>query len=469
MASAALPELNVAWTLLGQNRFAEAARQAEAVLRRFPDNVSALACHAMAHWKNGGDIAVSIGEMRRAVAAAPEVASIRHNLATLLASNGDIDEAAAQFTEALRIKPDDTLAFYGLTQNKKFREVTELLLSMVKLQADPGLDATRREFVDFGLAKVFDDLGMAEPAMRFAIEANSLVRRPFDVAAEGRSLDELHELARLDAFRRVRESGHPSPAPLLIVGMNRSGTTLVESILSRHPDVLAEGEMAQFHDIEGAGYNRMGPAGRGIGRHEMMLSLSPDWLAVQAENVMRVAAAKARAPFKVMTDKLPENAVRLGLIARLFPHARAIHVRRHPLDVGVSNFFQRYSAGQGFSNRMDWIGIRTRQIADAMALWKQALDMPILDVSYERLVADPEAESRRIIDFAGLEWTDACLEPQQTQRSVLTASQWQVRQPIYQASVARWKKYEPWLGPMIEAMGGFAWIDAEMAETARAD
>jgi hypothetical protein len=140
-----------------------------------------------------------------------------------------------------------------------------------------------------------------------------------------------------------------------------------------------------------------------------------------------------------------------------------IHVRRHPIDAGVSNFFQRFSAGQGFSTRLDWIGARTRQIADSMQIWKTALDLPILDVSYERLVADPETEARRLVAFAGLDWDPACLEPERTQRSVLTASQWQVRQPIYRGSVDRWRRYEPWLGPMIEAMGGFAWIDREVA------
>src|SRR6185503_9565893 len=118
-------------------------------------------------------------------------------------------------------------------------------------------------------------------------------------------------------------------------------------------------------------------------------------------------------PFKVVTDKLPENAVRLGLIRRLFPKARVVHVRRHPLDTGVSNFFQRFSVGQGFSTRLDWIGVRTRQVADSMAIWKQALDMPVLDVWYEHLVADPEVQSRRLVEFAGLEWTDACLAPEQ--------------------------------------------------------
>jgi hypothetical protein len=194
-----------------------------------------------------------------------------------------------------------------------------------------------------------------------------------------------------------------------------------------------------------------------------MLELPAAVLTAEAGAMLGRASARATQPFKVITDKLPENAVRLGLAARLFPRARVIHVRRHPLDTGVSNFFQRFSAGQGYSNRLDWIGVRTRQIADAMGIWRTALDLPILDVSYERLVADPEAETRRMVAFAGLEWTPALLDRDVTRHAVLTASQWQVRQPINAASVARWKRYEPWLGPMIDAMGGMEWIEAEVA------
>jgi len=216
-------------------------------------------------------------------------------------------------------------------------------------------------------------------------------------------------------------------------------------------------------ELEAVAFQRLTNSRRDGGRNAMMLDLDRDWLRAKAEIWMQHVTSRARRPFKIVVDKLPENAVRLGLIRRLFPKARVVHVRRHPLDTGVSNFFQRFSSGQGYSTRLDWIGIRIRQVADSMEVWKQALDLPILDVSYEKLVADPESEARRLVAFAGLDWTDACLTPEKAERSVLTASQWQVRQPINTASVARWTRYEPWLGPMIAAMGGMAWVDKEVA------
>jgi tetratricopeptide (TPR) repeat protein len=420
----------------------------------------------MAYWKVGGEISLSLDEMRRAASLAPDVASIRHNLATLLASAGDIEGSAREFEQALKIKPDDTQAFYGLTQNMKFREVTPRLSAMVDLHGTKLTDE-QRETLAFGLAKAFDDLGDAERAMTYAVEANALVQRPFAVADEDRAVNELRDLERLDVFRRTPRSSHPSKAPLFIVGMNRSGTTLVESILSRHPQVLALGEMGQMVEVEQAAFSQRGRGtSRAFNRHRVALEVDRDWLAARAEALMKRSAARASKPFLVVTDKLPENAVRLGLVSRLFPNGRAIYVRRHPLDAGVSNFFQRFAVGQGYSYRMDWVGKRTRQIADSMAIWKRAIDFPILDVSYERLVADPEGESRRIVEFTGLAWNDACLEPQRTQRSVLTASQWQVRQPVYRSSVGRWKRYERWLGPMIEAMGGMEWVEAEAADAA---
>lgn len=459
-----MPELDRAWALLTQDRAAEAREAAAAILAVHPGNVSALVCHAMANWKAEGDLARSIAEVRRAVTLAPNVASIRHNLASLLASAGDSAGAAEEFEAALRIKPDDAVAFQGLTQNMKFTAESELVRAMAALHDRPDLDKGMREYLAYGLAKVFDDLNQPERAIHYALEANALGARPFDLAGEAAALDELGELARLDAFRHARGSGHPSRAPLFIVGMPRAGTTLVEAILARHPDVLPLGESRQIVDVERAALQRRGQGARRNVRHELALSLDRSWLAAQAEAMASRWQARAGRPFAVMTDKTPENAVRLGLVARLFPRARVIHVRRHPLDTGVSNFFQRFAAGQGFSTRLDWIGRRTRQTADSMAIWKTALDLPVLDVSYERLVAEPEAQSRRLAEFAGLKWTEAMLDPAAADRAILTASVWQVRQPIYRSAVDRWRRYAPWLGPMVEAMGGMAWVDREVAD-----
>jgi hypothetical protein len=449
--------------LLGEGRFVAAEQRAAAFLARHPGNASALACHAMAHWKAGRDIALALDETRRALAVEPKNPAIWHNLATLQASDGDIAGAAASFEQALALKPDDTRAFYGLAQNRRFTGETPLLGAMERLNGRADLGAEAREFLCFGLAKAFDDLGQHEKAMRYCLEANRLASRQWDADFEAQSFDELARLAAADAFRKLPRGGNTTEAPIFIVGMNRSGTTLVETILSRHPAVFAGDEMPDVPAVEAEALARLRGAGFRGGRNAALKHLPADWLDRQGGKILAGIGARAGGPVTRFTDKLPENAVRLGLIARLFPQARIVHVRRHPLDCGVSNLFMRFTQGQGFAFRQDWIGARTRQLAETMALWKQALDLEVLDVSYENLVADPEAETRRLVAFTGLDWHPACLAPERAERSVRTASQWQVRQPVYRGAVGRWRAYEPWLGPMIAAMGGMAWIEAEFA------
>ena len=455
-------QISTAWQLLQANQVEQSQALVDRVLARDPGNVSALACRAMGLWRVGGNQSVVMETMRRAVEAAPDVSALRHNFATILTDYGRLDEASAQYREALRLQPHDTMAFWGFGLNQRFAERSELIERMERLAGNPDLAALQREFLAYGLAKAMDDLGVPEKAFAYALEANRLGERPWDQGYAARLVEETADIARRDGFRACRTSGHPTRRPLFIVGMPRSGTTLVETILSRHPQVLALGESRQIPQAIEAAAPLLTPASDGRRRIVPAGELARDWLTARAEMLVRewqrVAAGRT---VKVVTDKMPDNSLMLGLIQQLFPHARIIYMRRHPLDVGVSIFFQRLGESPSFTTRLEWIGVRTRQVAETMARWKRALDLDILDVSYEALVADPESQIRRILGFAGLDWVPEVLTPEKSQRAVHTASQWQVRQPISSRSVGRWRRYEPWLGPMIGAMGGFDWIDGE--------
>ena len=458
-----LPPLDQAWSLLRQERYPEALVLASKARFDHPDNVSAIACHSLALWNAERDLEGSRSGMLRAVGMNPGDAALRQNFAFMLSEQGDVVGAAQNFEEVLRLSPGNVQSFWGLTGVTKFEEETDLVRSMIGLYDRGPLDPRNRELLAFALAKIFDELGSPERAMGYAQEANRLGARPWDAGHAKRLVEDLASLTQSDAFRAGRGGGHPTRAPLFIVGPLRSGTTLVETILSRHPAVLALGESMQIPEVEAGARQALGLGREATGLPSVAAGLKRDWLKVKAEAMVKSWVSQARGrPFELVTDKLPDNALLLGLIARLFPRARIIHMRRHPLDSGLSNYMQHYGSGQGFSSRLDWSGLRIRQIADSMALWKRSLDLEFLDVSYERLVADPEPEIRRLTAFAGLEWTDAFLRPQDASRAVFTASKWQVRQPIYKSSVSRWKLYEPWLGPMIEAMGGFDWIDREV-------
>lgn len=450
--------IEAAWQLVAARRFEEASQQARQALEREPDNASALACAGMAEWELGHPVTDCIALLQRAVELAPAVGAHRHNLGTLLASMGDMAGAYASFGAALRIRSDDTMAFYAMTQNHRFTEPEPVIDEMLALYGSGMLRRTALEFLCFGLAKVYADMGNRARAMHFCIEANWLADRPYDRARERRRVQALIDIAGSAALPVVAQPVD-GPAPVFIVGMPRSGTTLAEAILARHPAVLALGETPLMGQVE----QELRQAARGS-----LANLNAAMLAPRADQAMHAMAGRSTAATRVVVDKTPDNAFRIGLIAALFPNARIVYMRRHPLDCGLSNLFTRFTAGQGFAFRQADLGERIRQTAEVMAAWKAATPLPILDLSYESLVADPEGQSRRLLDFVGLDWHDACLTPEQDRRQIHTASQWQVRQKINTASVGRFVGYREWLSAMIEAMGGESWVDLETQDQLRA-
>ncbi|MEP7240960.1 MAG: sulfotransferase [Devosia sp.] len=447
--------IDEAWRLLQQNRFPDAIAVLSPVLSHDPENVSAMACVAMASFMSGRDPEGAMKTMERAIALAPEVAILRFNYGMLLAWAGRLEDAAQQFRTALSLRPDDIDAFLQLSLYRRLDGEIELVRAMEAVFERSTIASNDRQRLAFGLAKAFDDLNVPEKAMSYATTGNELTGARWSPRAAEAILVRLRASVAAGEVPHRRASGHPTRAPLFIVGMPRSGTTLIETILSRHPSVRSLGESAQIPDALRA-------AGGSAYQDASLLGPSRDWLKARAELMMR-SWGDGRAA--IVTDKLPDNAFAIGAISQLFPNARFIHVRRHPLDNGISNYFTHFEQGHEFTTRLDWIGSRARQVAEVMELWTRVLPSAILDVHYERLVAEPEIEIRRITDFAGLSWTDDFLTHERSSRSAETASKWQVRQPMYKTSVARWRRYEPWLGPMIEAMGGFEWIDAQTDQT----
>ena len=449
---------DAAWQFLAAGRFADASELARAILKREPDNVAALACAAMAEWELGRPVEDAIAMLKRALDLAPRNGALWHNLATLEAASGRIDSACTAFGTALDINPSDTRAFFGLAQNRRAGHDDRHLHDMLALYASGTLSRADLEFLCFGLAKIYADLGNASRAMHFCIEANWVAGRTWDGQGERMRLNTIRSMAEGGAFSRGRNSP-PGPVPVFIVGMPRSGTTLVEAMLARHPNVHALGETTHIFALD-----------RDLTGHDpgKIPGLDRDRARAAAEATLRSMRREGTAQTRIVTDKTPENAFRIGLIARLFPTARIIHVRRNPLDCGLSNLMTRFTHGQGFSFRQAELGERIRQTAEVMSIWRRLGLLPILDVSYELLVADPEAQARRMTDFLDLDWDAACLSPEQAQRHVKTASQFQVRQKIHSSSVGRHLPYREWLGPLIEALGGDDWIDAELADQMRA-
>ena len=235
--------------------------------------------------------------------------------------------------------------------------------------------------------------------------------------------------------------GDDSEVPVFIVGMPRSGTTLVEQIAASHPAVFGAGERDDIGALAGAQF----PGG------------TADLDAVAAGTLARTHLERMRdlaGEALRITDKTPVNFLYLGLIALLFPRARIVHCRREARDVCLSCYFQNFVAGLPWATDLADLGRYHRAYRRIMDHWHQVLPLTILDVDYQDLVAAPEEGSRRIVDFLGLPWDDACLDFHRSRRTVRSAANWQVRRPIYATSVGRWKAYEPWLGPLLDALDG---------------
>ncbi len=231
--------------------------------------------------------------------------------------------------------------------------------------------------------------------------------------------------------------------------MPRSGTTLTEQIIAAHPSAAAAGEIGVPNRIAkslGFGASDEKAFARRISR------LKPREVAALAREGLEMLVRFSKTAERI-TDKLPHNFELLGLIAMLFPRAKIIHCRRNPLDTCVSCFLTPLSEEHAYTHDLSALGEYYRDYAALMDYWRAVLPMPILDVDYELLVADPEGQSRRLVDFVGLDWNPACLEFHAGGRAIHTISRAQVRQPIYDTSIGRWRRYEKHLGPLRAALG----------------
>jgi tetratricopeptide (TPR) repeat protein len=305
----------------------------------------------------------------------------------------------------------------------------------------------------YAIAKAYDDLGRFDDAMACLLEAKKTAP-PFDLEAHRRDYDALKAVFTREFIERRRNWGDPSEVPIFIVGMPRSGTSLVEQIIASHPKAFGAGELDDMGFIAA----KMGMKGV-----QTDVAVDPQRIESLSQPEMVKAATRylnrlsRRSPGAIrITDKMPHNFERLGLIALMFPRARVIHCRRDPVDTCLSIFMQDFQQAHGYASDLKALGLYYAEYARLMDHWRQVLQLPLVDVAYERLIFDAPAKIREIIDFAGLKWDDACLNFQRTRRAVATSSHWQVRQPIYATSIKRWHNYRQFLTPLIDALGNTA-------------
>jgi tetratricopeptide (TPR) repeat protein len=390
----------------------------------------------------GGRGTEAVESFRRVVEIEPESAAYWNCLGETLRHVGRFDEAAECFRQILALRPGEVRAYNLMATLGATADDAE----MARLAAafnDPQTPTADRAGFGFILGKMLDGKDRFDEAFAHYAAANSLtlqMRRAAgnDYSAEvfARRVDDLIALSTPEFFHRTRGWGEDSEVPVFIVGMPRSGTSLVEQIASSHPDVFGAGELMDISNIATA-------------------LVSGEWQPEAIKHAARKQLDRLRAlggaALRVI-DKMPDNVERLGLIATLFPTARVILCRRDPRDTCLSCFFQRFMAGNLFSFDLAQCGFHQVQTDRLIAHWLNVLPLRMLEVQYEELVADLEGQSRRIIHFLDLPWNPACIDFHQTERTVQTASDWQVRQPIYTRSVGRWRKYEGHLGALLKAL-----------------
>ncbi len=390
---------------------------------------------------------------RRALALKPADPAAHLNLGATLQAQGRFDAAVAEYESALAAQPDFAKAYKALVMARKVAGDDPVVARIEALLRRSPAHPERQIQCHFALGKCFDDIGDYDRAFEHYRAANTIKKRrlAFDGAAFARETERIMATFGQAFFQAGAGLGNPSERPVFVVGMPRSGTTLVEQILASHPGACGAGELPDMGWMIEDLPRRLGGAAP---YPECAARIEPDLVADLSHAYLARLAERSHEALRVI-DKTPYNFRRLGFIWLLFPRARVIHCRREPLDVCLSCYFQDFASQPFASDLMD-IALFYREYERLMAHWNTVLPLPVLDVRYEELVDDTEAVSRRIVEFCGLQWDPACLAFHGRDRAVQTASLWQVRQPIYRTSVQRWRRYEKHLGVLMRVLEGAA-------------
>ena len=391
---------------------------------------------------------------RRTLALDPDKTDIRLLLGRCLTYLGRFDEAAAEVREALDRDPSSVKARQDLVALGRLTagDPDAAFLSAVLRNTDAS--GPDRIAAAFGLGLALDRAGDHQQAFAAYAAGNRLISTARKAA--GRAFEParlVHTVARAksvfqpDLFTRLAGCGHPSDELVFIVGLPRSGTSLVDQIVASHPAVFGAGE----RNLIGEAINRLN-AGNETGSPAAWRQADARAEAAQCLADYRGLAGSGSA--KRIVNKLPDNIFLLGYIAVLFPQARVIFCNRDLRDVGLSAYFRHFASDMAWCYDLADCAEQAQQTARLTAHWQQALPLRMMDIDYEAIVSDLEGQSRRLIDFLGLEWHPACLSFHETPREVMTASAWQVRQPIYDTAIGRWKHYRRHLTALIFGLLG---------------
>jgi tetratricopeptide (TPR) repeat protein len=414
--------------------------------------------YAEAHTHLGGalhrlDLAEeACAHCRQAIALNPDSADAHYGLGVALKALGRFDEARGSLQRAVELAPRRAHFHLALALAGRFRAGDARLKAIEDLLREEASHSDEDLIhLHFALGKGFADLEQHEPSFHHFLQGNALKRRQtgYDEAATLRLFERIQSVFTPELMQRMRGGGDESRIPVFVVGMPRSGTTLIEQILASHSKVFGAGELEEFDKA----VTRLGEAkSASVSFPEIVPALSAGELRQLGQSYLDAIGAAAR-PAERIVDKLPLNFAFIGMIHLALPNARIICARRDPIDTCVSCFTTLFGGHQPHTYDLGELGRYHRAFDALMQHWRKVMPQGVLlEVRYEDVVEDLEGQARRMLEHCGLEWEQACLSFHQTRRSVQTASVAQVRQPIYRSSIGRWRAYQHLLQPLLQAL-----------------
>ena len=425
--------------LLEKERFEEAAQMARTLLTQHPDsvllhNVMGAALGQLNQHEEAQE------SFRQALALAPDFAQTHYYQGVAFKEAGDLIPAKDSLWRAIALDPTHIDAHYELCLIKRFSEEDDHLRIMTSLHGSEDLSPLQRCRLCFSLSKAHEDLGHLDQAFAYLKQGNAIRKDllGYDISQDQTLFEEIY------SYQKLLQQDHFSVAeapddiiPIFVLGMPRSGTTLVEQILSAHSLVGAAGEVGQI-----------GALGEALVREQSHLSdkVIEDFRAMYKSVLQKRAEQAGSSGHRLIVDKMPQNFRFINLICSLFPEAWIIHVDRDPRAICWSNFKTNFSVdGLGYCYDIDDVLAYFDLYKDLMAHWYETYPDRIYHLDYEALVESPDIEARKLIDHLGLSWNDELLQPQDNKRIARTASQQQVRKGIYKGSSQQWRKFEPYL------------------------
>jgi tetratricopeptide (TPR) repeat protein len=383
--------------------------------------------------------------LEKALRVAPRNVDALLVMGNVAAREGRFADGEALFRRALEIDPRAAGGWASLAALRRMTPTDGDWLKGAEASLDGGLEPLAECSLRYAIGKYYDDIGEYTRAFGSYQRANELHRtivKPYDREARTRFVDDLVRVYTSERLARTHHGASDSALPVLVVGMPRSGTSLIEQIIASHPAARGAGEL-EFWTLA-------------MRKHEATLRHEvPGEAHVRklAEGYQRVLARHAAQALRVV-DKSPFNSEYLGVIHYVFPKARAIYVQRDPIDTCLSCYFQELPAELNFAVDLSDLADYYREHRRLIDHWRRTLPAgTLLEVPYEELISEQEGWTRRILDFIGLDWDARCLDFHGTERSVLTASYWQVRQKLYESSVGRWRNYEKFIDPLLSLTG----------------